>query len=69
MEPTYLWILNYSYGGTMVIKLTKEQKRQSDEYESFEEYIRDNLEEEYNFNLDDCQWMVTNQYQYEKVGF
>lgn len=69
MEPTYLWILNYSYGGTMVIKLTKEQKRQSDEYESFEEYIRDNLEEEYNFNLDDCQWMVTNQYQYEKFGF
>ena len=69
MEPTYLWILNHSYGGTMVIKLTKEQKRQSDEYESFEEYIRDNLEEEYNFNLDDCQWMVTNQYQYEKFGF
>lgn len=69
MESTYLWILDYSYGGTIVIKLSKEQEKESVNYDNFEEFIRDNLEEKYNFNLDNCQWMISNQYQYDRYGF
>lgn len=69
MEPRYLWLLNYAYGGCIVIKLTEEELAESEKYDDFGNFIRDILEERYEFRLKDCCWMTSDVYQYDKFGF
>ena len=58
MEPNYLILLNFCVGEVVKIKLTEEEKRKSEEYEDFEEFMRKELEDKYQFNLSDCCWMT-----------
>lgn len=69
MEYNYLWLLNYNTAECIVIKLTKEDKELINNYDNFETFIADCLEEKYNFNLNDCQWMVSENYEFTKFGF
>lgn len=69
MEYNYLWLLNYNTAECIVIKLTKEDKELMNNYEDFEIFIADCLEEKYNFNLNDCYWMVSENYEFTKFGF
>lgn len=69
MESRYLWLLNYCYGGCMVIKLTKEELAESEQYNDFENYISEVLEDKYEFRLKDCAWMTSEDCQYDKFGF
>lgn len=69
MEPRYLWLLHYPTGSAMVIKLTKQELEESRKYNDFESFITECLEDKYNFNLNDCIWMTSEEYQYERFGF
>ena len=58
MEPYYLILLNFCVGEIVKIKLTEEEKRKSEEYEDFEEFIKEHIEEKYEIRLKDCTWMT-----------
>jgi hypothetical protein len=58
MEPNYLILLNFCVGEVVKIKLTEEEKRKSEEYEDFEEFIKEHIEEKYEIRLKDCTWMT-----------
>ena len=58
MEPNYLILLNFCVGEIVKIKLTEEEKRKSEEYEDFEEFIKEHIEEKYEIRLKDCTWMT-----------
>lgn len=62
MEPNYLILLNFCVGEIVKIKLTNEEKRKSEEYEDFEAFMRNELEDKYHFNLSDCCWMTLESY-------
>ena len=50
MKANYLVLLDYSVGELIKIRLTEEEKIESESYEDFEEFIC-TLEDKYNFNL------------------
>ncbi|MEY8685214.1 hypothetical protein AB9N12_03405 [Bacteroides sp. AN502(2024)] len=56
METNYLILLDYSVGEIIKIRLTEQEKAESESYEDFEEFIR-TLEKKYGFRLSDCSWM------------
>lgn len=56
MKANYLILLDYSVGELIKIRLTEEEKIESESYEDFEEFIY-TLEEKYNFKLLNCCWM------------
>ena len=56
MKANYLVLLDYSVGELIKIRLTEEEKIESESYEDFEEFIY-TLEEKYNFKLFNCCWM------------
>ena len=56
MEANYLVLLDYCRGQIIKIRLTEEEKAESENYEDFEEFIS-TLEGKYNFRLSDCNWM------------
>ena len=58
METNYIIILDYSVGEVIKIKLTQEQIKESEDYDDFESFLS-TLEDEYDFRLKDCLWMVT----------
>lgn len=62
MEPNYLILLNFCVGEVVKIKLTEEEKRKSEEYEDFEDFMRKELEDKYQFNISDCCWMTLDSY-------
>lgn len=68
METNYIIILDFSVGEVIRIKLDKNQKEESEKYVDFEEYL-ETLEEKYDFNLEDCLWMVTENYSERSFGF
>ena len=68
METNYIIILDYSVGGVIKIKLTKEQIEESYKYDDFETFLS-TLEEEYDFKLRDCLWMCTEIYKERSFGF
>lgn len=68
METNYIIILDYSVGEVIKIKLTEKQIKESEQYDDFESYLS-TLEEEYDFRLKDCLWMVTKDYQERSYGF
>lgn len=68
METNYIIILDYSVGEVIKIKLTEKQIKESENYDDFESFLS-TLEEEYDFRLKDCLWMVTERYQERSYGF
>ena len=62
MEPNYLILLNFCVGEVVKIKLTEEEKRKSEEYEDFEDFMRKELEDKYQFNTSDVCWMTLESY-------
>ena len=68
METEYVILPEFSTGEIIKIKLSERQKKEPEQYDDFEEYLA-TLEKEYEFRLDDCQWMVTETYLERKYGF
>ena len=67
MEPKYVIILDFCTGALNIIKLTEEELLESENYDDFESFLS-TIEEKYDFNLNNCQWMTTetlNIYWYE----
>ena len=56
MDINYVVLLDCSVGEVIKIRLTEEEKIESESYEDFEEFIC-TLEDKYNFRLSDCSWM------------
>ena len=56
MKANYLVLLDYSVGELIKIRLTEEEKIESENYEDFSEFL-ETLEDKYNFNLGYCSWM------------
>ena len=54
--------LNYGVGEIVKIKLTEEEKKISEDYEDFKEFIREQVEEKYQVRLKDCEWMTLDSY-------
>lgn len=74
METNYVIILDFFGGYLNIIHLTEEEKKESEKYEDFENFLS-TLEDKYGFSLSNCQWMTTenlNIYHYEngkEVGY
>lgn len=58
MESKYVLILDFTIGCLNIIELTDEERRASEGYEDFSEFLS-TLEEKYGFRLSSSQWMVT----------
>lgn len=56
MKVNFLILLDCSVGELIKIRLSEEEKIESESYEDFEEFIC-TLEDKYNFRLSDCSWM------------
>ena len=56
METNYLILLDYSVGELIKIRLTEQEKIESESYQDFEEFIY-TLEDKYDFRLSNCSWM------------
>ena len=56
MDINYVVLLDYSIGELIKIRLTEEEKIESENYEDFEEFIS-TLEDKYSFKLFNCCWM------------
>lgn len=69
MEYNYLILLNYYNGDIMVIKFTKAEKEEMLEYEDFQEYIYEVLEERYGFDLEENHWTVASEYNFIRQNF
>lgn len=58
MEPNYLILLDYCTGQIIKIKLTEEEKSHIDNYDDFEDFMRTELEEKYEFRISDVCFMT-----------
>ena len=56
MEVNYLILLDCSVGEIIKIRLTEQEKAESEKYGDFEEFVC-TLEKKYGFRLSDCSWM------------
>ena len=56
MDFNYIVLLDFSKGEIIKIRLSEEQKKESEKYNDFSEYL-ETLEDKYNFNLNYCTWM------------
>ena len=56
MNVNYLILLDCSIGELIKIRLTEQEKIESESYQDFEEFIY-TLEDKYNFRLSNCSWM------------
>ena len=59
MEPNYLIMLDYWTGQIINIKLTEEEKSKSETYKDFEDFMRTELQDKYQFRTKDVCWMTT----------
>lgn len=67
MEPRYVIILDFCIGALNIIRLTNGEVKESERYDDFESFLS-TLEDKYDFRLNNCQWMITenlNVYWYE----
>lgn len=58
MEANYLVLLDFYTGQIVKIKLTEEEKSKSETYEDFEDFMRTELQEKYEFRTKDVCWMT-----------
>ena len=56
MKANFLILLDCSVGELIKIRLTEQEKIESESYQDFEEFIY-TLEDKYDFRLSDCSWM------------
>ena len=56
MDINYVVLLDCSIGEIIKIRLTEEEKIESENYEDFSEFI-ETSEDKYGFNLGYCSWM------------
>ena len=56
MDINYIVLLDCSVGEVIKIRLSAEEKIESENYEDFSEFL-ETLEDKYNFNLGYCSWM------------
>ena len=56
MKANFLILLDCSVGELIKIRLTEQEKIESESYQDFEEFIY-TLEDKYDFNLSNCSWM------------
>ena len=56
MTANFLILLDCSVGELIKIRLTEQEKIESESYQDFEEFIS-TLEDKYNFRLSNCTWM------------
>ena len=56
MKANFLILLDCSIGELIKIRLTEQEKIESESYQDFEEFIS-TLEDKYNFRLSNCTWM------------
>ena len=56
MKANYLVLLDYSVGELIKIRLTEQEKIESESYQDFEEFIY-TLEDKYDFRLSNGSWM------------
>ena len=56
MKANFLILLDCSVGELIKIRLTEQEKIESESHQDFEEFIY-TLEDKYNFRLSDCSWM------------
>lgn len=57
MDINYVVLLDCSIGGIIKIKLSEEEKAESEKYDDFSEFLK-TLEGKYRFDLDYCSWMT-----------
>lgn len=60
METNYVILLDYYDGEITKIRLSDEEKRESENYENFADFLQ-TIENKYNFNLDNCCWVTAEQ--------
>ena len=58
MEANYLIMLDYCTGQIIKIKLTEEEKSKSETYKDFEDFMRTELQDKYQFRTKDVCWMT-----------
>ena len=58
MDPNYLILLDYNTGQIVKIKLPENEKSKSESYEDFEDFMREELEDRYQFRTQDVCWMT-----------
>ena len=56
MKANFLILLDCSVGELIKIRLTEQEKIESESYQDFEEFIY-TLENKYDFKLSNCSWM------------
>ena len=56
MKANFLILLDCSVGEVIKIRLSAEEKIESEKYDDFSEFL-ETLEDKYNFNLNYCTWM------------
>lgn len=57
MEPNYIILMDFSTAELIKIKLTDDELRASEEYESFDEFLS-TIEDKYEFRVKDCLFMT-----------
>ena len=57
MEPNYIIVLDFSTAELIKIKLSDDELRASEEYESFDEFLS-TIEDKYEFRVKDCLFMT-----------
>ena len=56
MDINYIVLLDCSVGEIIKIRLSAEEKKESEKYDDFSEFL-ETLEDKYGFNLNCCSWM------------
>ena len=56
MDINYIVLLDFSKGEIIKIRLGEEQKKESEKYDDFSEFL-ETLEDKYGFHLNCCSWM------------
>ena len=56
MKANFLILLDCSVGELIKIRLTEQEKIESESYQDYEEFIY-TLEDKYDFRLSNCSWM------------
>lgn len=59
MEANFIVLLDYYTSEIIKIKLSEEEQIKAESYDDFEDYLK-TLEEEYDFRLENCNWMSCN---------
>ena len=68
MEPNYVILMDFSTGGRIKIKLTEDELKASEEFESFDGFLA-TVEDKYEFRLKDSLYMTVHTYSERSYNF